>query len=278
MTEGSSASMKQVATTAGSWAEGIIVLVMVLAPIGLAAILVAIGASMTAVWEIVHGTAVNLPTPANIRPYGLLSYAVASWIAVAVAWLWSSHRALSGDVFVFRKLTWSTLTASIVGFLIATYAVPVVTHWLSSVTGDRSQVVRIAVHDPPSVAILVFLFVVTTLVSEEILYRGLLVAWLRRIGWRDPIILLMGSLIFGANHIIPLGYVWGVGMVGLGAILFALRLGYESSRLAGSRSIQCATYPVLSTDRLARTRFLTRLNIPAGSSTVPTRSSNKHRR
>jgi len=78
------------------------------------------------------------------------------------------------------------------------------------------------------VAILVFLFVVTAPVSEEILYRGLLVAWLRRVGWRDSIILIVGSLIFGANHIIPVGFVWGIAMVGLGAILFALRLRYES--------------------------------------------------
>ena len=64
--------------------------------------------------------------------------------------------------------------------------------------------------------------------SEEVLYRGLLVAWLRRVGWRDSIILIVGSLIFGANHIIPVGFVWGIAMVGLGAILCALRLRYES--------------------------------------------------
>lgn len=173
-------------------------------------------------------TGINLPTPANIRLYGYLSYAVASWIDVAVVWLWSSRRGFSGDVFVFRRLTWPALTASIMGFVIAMYGLPIVTHWLSSVMGDRSQAVRIDVHDPQSVAILVFLFVVTTPVSEEVLYRGLLVVWLRRVGWRDSIILLAGSLIFGANHIIPLGFAWAVGIVGLGAILFALRLRYES--------------------------------------------------
>jgi len=233
--EGSSTSIKssgnvgfQVAAATGSWREGLIVLVMVLAPIGLAAILMAIGISVIAVWQIVHGTPVNLPTPANIRPYGFLSYTVASWIAVAVTWLWSTRRGLSGDVFVFRRLTWPALTAGIAGFMIAMYGVPIVTPWLSSVFGDGSQVVRIEAHDPQSVAILVFLFVVTAPVSEEVLYRGLLVAWLRRVGWRDSIILLVGSLIFGANHIIPVGFVWGVAMVGLGAILFALRLRYES--------------------------------------------------
>ena len=68
------------------------------------------------------------------------------------------------------------------GFRDRMYGVPVVTRWLSSVAGDRSQVVRIDGHDPQSVAILVFLFVLTAPVSEEVLYRGLLVAWLRRVG------------------------------------------------------------------------------------------------
>ena len=233
--EGSSTSIKssgnvgfQVGAATGSWREGVIVLVMVLSPIGLAAILMAIGLSVIAIWQIVHGTPVNLPTPTNIRLYGFLSYAVASWIAVAVVWLWSSRRGLSGGVFLFRRLTWPALTAGFAGFVIAMYGVPILTHWLSSVMGDRSQVVRIDVHDPQSVAILFFLFVVTTPVSEEVLYRGLLVAWLRRVGWRDSIILIVGSLIFGANHIIPVGFVWGIAMVGLGAILFALRLRYES--------------------------------------------------
>ena len=218
----------QVAAPASSWREGIIVFVMVLAPIGLAAILMAIGVSAIAVWQIVHGSPVNLPTPANIQLYGFLSYAVASWIAVTIVWLWSSHRCLSGDVFVFRRLKWSALPASIVASVIAMYGVAIVTQWLSHVTGSPIHVVRIDVHDMQSVAIFVFLFVVTAPVCEEILYRGLLVAWLRRVGWGDSGVLLAGSLIFGANHFIPLGFVWSVAMVGFGAILFGLRLRYDS--------------------------------------------------
>ncbi|HEY4840825.1 MAG TPA: CPBP family intramembrane glutamic endopeptidase, partial [Terriglobales bacterium] len=79
-----------------------------------------------------------------------------------------------------------------------------------------------------SVAMYVLLFVVTAPVCEEILYRGLLVAWLRRVGWRDSAIWLAGSLIFGANHLIPLGLVWSAVMVVFGAILFAIRLRYDS--------------------------------------------------
>lgn len=68
----------------------------------------------------------------------------------------------------------------------------------------------------------------TTPVTEEILYRGLLVSWLRRIGWRDSSIVAFGTLIFAANHIIPLGLVWGTAMILLGLVTYALRLRYES--------------------------------------------------
>jgi len=226
----SSGSIALQATAAGDgWRDSVLVLVMVLAPIGLAVIALAIGLSARATWQIAHRVSVELPAPASIRLYALLSYAIGSWIAVGLAWLWSTCREMRRDVFVFRRLTLPALTASIVGFMIAMFGVPIVTHSLTHVTGGRSQEVRFMdFHDARSVAIVVFLLVVTTPVSEEILYRGLLAAWLRRAGWRDSTILLLGSLIFAANHIIPAGFVWGVAMVLLGVILFALRLRYDS--------------------------------------------------
>jgi membrane protease YdiL (CAAX protease family) len=213
--EGASATIKssqniglQVGTANASWRESILIFVMVLAPIGLAVIVMVIGVSAIAAWQIVRGVPVKLPTPANIQLYGMLSYAVVSWIDVAVVWLWSSRRGLSQDVFIFRRLTWSALIASIMGFVIAMYGAPIMTHWLSHVTGGRAPEVRINFHDAQSVVIYVLLFVVTAPVCEEILYRGLLVAWLRRVGWRESTIWLAGSFIFGANHLIPLGLVW----------------------------------------------------------------------
>jgi membrane protease YdiL (CAAX protease family) len=131
-------------------------------------------------------------------------------------------------VFIFRRLTWPALVASIAGFVIAMYGAPVMTHWLSHVTGGRGPEVRINFHDAQSVVIYVLLFAVTAPVCEEILYRGLLVAWLRRVGWRELTIWLAGSLIFGANHLIPLGLVWSAVMVVFGSVLFAIRLRYDS--------------------------------------------------
>jgi len=88
--DGSSATIKsneniclQVAAVAGGWRESILVLMMVLAPVGLAIILIATGVFVMAGWQIVRGVPVEIPTRANLRLYGLLSYIVISWIDVA---------------------------------------------------------------------------------------------------------------------------------------------------------------------------------------------------
>ena len=249
-------------TGPGGWREGIVILLMVLAPIGLAATLMVIGISIVAAWRIIHGAAISLPAPGIFRLYGLLSYAVALWIAVSVVWLWSSRRGLAGQVFAFRKLTWPVVTVSFVGFVIVMYGVPVATRWLSSATGSQSHGVRIDFQDAPSVAAFVFLFVVTAPVCEEILYRGLLVNWLQRVGWHDLAILCAGSLLFGANHFIPLGLVWSIAMVGLGAVLYGLRLRYQSLSPGWLTHVLFNSQPFLAYPLIVldRTRRTTRLN------------------
>lgn len=249
-TGGSSASG---ATTVTGWRENILVLSIVLAPIALASILMATGLSALAAWQIAHGIVVSLPSPASLRPYGLLSYALACWIAVIAAWLWSSRRGIAKDILVFRKLSWPALAACLAGFILAMYGVPVVTRWLSHATGRSSHGIQLDFNDPTSVAVFIFLFVVTAPVCEEILYRGLLVYWLRRAGWRNAAILLAGSLLFGANHLLPLGFVWSIAMVGFGAILFGLRLRYESLSPGWLTHILFNAQPLLTYPLLALT-------------------------
>jgi membrane protease YdiL (CAAX protease family) len=215
------------ATVAGGWRDGVLVLAMVLAPVGLAIVLVVTFVLILAAWQAVRGMPVILPTQADLRLFGLLSYVAASWADVVVVWFWGSRRGLRHEVFAFRRLTLPALAAAIMGFVIAMYGAPAATQWLSLVTGGRGPT-AIDFQDTRSIAIYALLFVVTAPVCEEILYRGLLVAWLRGIGWRDPAIWLMGSLLFGLNHAIPLGLVWAAVMVLLGAILFGLRLRYGS--------------------------------------------------
>jgi membrane protease YdiL (CAAX protease family) len=210
------------------WCQSAVVLAIVLSPIGLAAVITAIGIAVQATWQMGQGEAVRLPAPENVRLYGLLSYAAGSWIAVALAWFWSKRHEMQRQVFVFRRLTWPSFAGSIVASVIVIFGVPVLTHWLTQITGARSQNIHIDFNDARSVAIVVFLFVVTSPVTEEVLYRGLLVTWLRRLGWKDLNIVVLGSLVFAANHILPLGLVWSVAMILLGTTTNVLRLRYKS--------------------------------------------------
>ena len=216
------------AATAGGWREGGLVLALVLAPMALAITFVSLGLVVVATWQILRGTPVRLPAGADLQSCGQLAYAAGLWIDIVIVWLWSSRRGRRPDIFLFRPLTWPALVAAIVAFVIALYGAPAMVRWLSQASGGRGPGVHIDFHDTQSIAIYLLLFVVTSPLIEEILYRGLLVNWLRHAGWRDLTIVLVGSLLFGANHVIPLGLVWGIVMTGLGAILFALRLRYDS--------------------------------------------------
>src|SRR5262245_37846149 len=102
--------VSQVAAVDDGWREGILVLLIVLAPMALAVMLTAIAFSITAVWQWTHTMPVTSPTPASIRLHGMVSYALGCWIAVALAWRWSSRRQLRREVFAFRRPSWAALT------------------------------------------------------------------------------------------------------------------------------------------------------------------------
>lgn len=238
---------------ADRWPDGVLVLAMVLAPVGLAVVLTAGGVLAIVVWQIMWGLPVELPTRTTLQLFGMLSYIAGSWIAVAAVWFWSSRRGLRGDVFIYRRLTLPALAASLVGFVVAMYGAPAMTAWLSLLTGGAGPGgARIDFHAPHAAAVYVLLFVLTAPLCEEILYRGLLVAWLRRIGWSKPAIWLAGSLLFGANHAIPLGLVWSIVMIALGAILFALRLRYDSLTPAWLTHFLFNAQPVLILPLISR--------------------------
>lgn len=197
------------------WIGNLVVLAMVLAPAAIAFVILAVGFTAIAGWQTLHGTSAKLPTAASARLYRMWAYTTACWIAVGAVWLWSSHRGMRAEVFAIKRMPWPALIMSIGAFIIAMYGVPAFTHWLSYLTGGRSEDVRIDFHDAQSVLTYLFLFVITAPVCEEILYRDLLVAWLDRRGWNNFAILLAGSLLFGANHYLLLGsFVWSGAMVG----------------------------------------------------------------
>ncbi len=208
--------------------ESVVVFVIAALPVILTSVLITIGVLLVIGWQRLQGQDPRLPTNAHIRTSGLLLYSAISWIEVAYIWLWASRRGLSREIFAFRRPMGADIAAGIMGFLIAMYGVWPLTRWLIQLTHSRGPGVRVDLHDIPSLALYLLCFVATAPICEEILYRGLLVARLRRVGWPTAAIWLIGSLVFGGAHLIYLGYVWSIVMVPFGAMLFGLRLWRRS--------------------------------------------------
>ncbi len=225
MSEASESNGLDASKPVGGWRKSVLVVVMVLLPVALSSILFAAGVFAVLGWHRLHNQPLQISTKASMISV-LALYAVISWIVVAAVWRWSSRRGISRDIFTFHRLTWPDVAAGIAGFAIAIVGVPLLTHWLSRLTGGHGPVLPL--DDAASLSAYILCVVVTAPVCEEILYRGLLVAWFSRLGWRTPVIWSAGSLIFGASHLLFTGFVWSTVMVLFGALLFGLRLWRRS--------------------------------------------------
>lgn len=88
-TEGSPVSLNVISRDGFEWRQSIITLMLVLAPVMLAVIVMTIGIAAWETWLVLHGAPAELPAPPTIKLYGLLSYAVGSWLAVALVLVWT---------------------------------------------------------------------------------------------------------------------------------------------------------------------------------------------
>lgn len=225
MSELSESTRLDAGKPAGGWRDSVLVVVTVLLPVLLASILFAAGVFAMIGWHRLQHQPFQISAKASMISV-LCLYAVISWIAVAMAWRWSSRRGFSRDIFLFRRPNWLDVAAGLAGFTAAMVGVPLLTRGLAQLTGGHGP--ALPLDDAASLAAYFLCVAVTAPICEEILYRGLLVAWFSRAGWGTPAIWLAGSLLFGASHLLFTGLVWSVAMVLFGAMLFGLRLWRRS--------------------------------------------------
>lgn len=132
-------SRREVAGLDGGLRESVLVLVMVLLPVPMATILTVIGVLVIVGWQWLNNQPVRIPDKTSIKLVVQCLYIIISWIDVAVVWRWASRRGLRGDIFVFRRVKALDLAACPAGFVVAMYGAPLMTHWLSQVTGGKDQ-------------------------------------------------------------------------------------------------------------------------------------------
>lgn len=90
---------------------------------------------------------------------------------------------------------------------------------------------------------LLFLVSVFAGISEEVIFRGMLVSALRRLwnnrSWRDPAAILISALLFGISHGLLWGPIVGGALIGIGA---GFAMGYVAS---GERLCTVIAYHIL---------------------------------
>jgi membrane protease YdiL (CAAX protease family) len=205
------------------WRDSLYVLLMVVAPVTLIAPIFFIAIGITVRWQRMHGQPVSLPSYNTLGDIALLLYTALTILDLLIVWRWSSRRGFARDVFQFRRLSMWDAVIAVAGFVIAMYGAPVVNAFLSQTTHVRSIGYGSNLHHLLPLAAYVLGTVVVPPIGEEILYRGLLVAWFRRLGWPVPVIWLAGSLLFGASHWMRYGLAWSLTMVCFGALLYGIR-------------------------------------------------------
>ncbi|HEY1932379.1 MAG TPA: type II CAAX endopeptidase family protein [Acetobacteraceae bacterium] len=206
------------------WREAVAVIGMLALPTILTSGTIWVVIVATVGWQRTHGLPIALPNRTDIGAMAFGLYAVGTWISVALAWRWAAARQLVADVCAFRRLTWLDGAIVVAGFLAAAYGVPPITRWVGVLIGARGHNYPVNLHHPFMLALLIFSAYLTAPIGEEILFRGLLVAWLRRL--RCPIVAtwLLSSIAFASIHLPIYGLAWSGAMFCFGGMLLAIRL------------------------------------------------------
>lgn len=182
----------------------------------------------TVAWQRSQGMQIAVPDRATITAIAFGFYAVGVWISVGLAWRWAAVRRLIPNIFAFRRPTALDGVIVIAGFLAVTYGAPAVTRWIGAMIGPRGHGYPLNLHQPLTLALLIFSSFLTAPIGEEILFRGLLVVWLQRLRCPTAFLLLLGSILFACIHLYIYGVAWSVAMGCFGCMLLALRLWRDS--------------------------------------------------
>ena len=156
---------------------------------------------------------------------GIAALSVAEVVAIALAAVVAMAVARRGwEMFGLRRVSMRWLLLGGVGVGILGFVLKILPMYAyTAVTGDDSnpqEALAVAASESGALEILPILISVGLLVplAEEVLFRGVLYAWLRR--WGVPVAVVVSALIFGLFH--GLNVIFFVGLVigGLNAILY----------------------------------------------------------
>ena len=174
----------------------------------------------------VHSTVTGTPPGSYSMPTGYLFYGVVNLAVVGLLYTLLTPTGRSA-VFRFRWPSVTEAAAAIVAFVLG-LGVYQATAQLNALLGYELQGLSYSLRDPTAVAVVVVGAVVLAPITEEILYRGLVLEALTERGFGPVVATVLMTLLFAVIHLPNFGVAGTVFIAVWGFLPAILRLRYEN--------------------------------------------------
>ena len=166
----------------------------------------------------------------QIRVVSFLIYGVVGCgIGAALVWLWASRRGVVGEIFAFRFPSARDWLVAIAGFVVGVAIFFPLSQWLArELFGADLRGMDYDLHAPFEMPAMICAVVIVAPFTEEVLFRGLGLAYLRRLKWPSWTVWLTMTIAFMAIHIPASGLAGAIFILFWGGMVTAIRLWRES--------------------------------------------------
>jgi membrane protease YdiL (CAAX protease family) len=155
---------------------------------------------------------------------GFLVYGMAAALAAVVLWLWARERDLVRTIFDFKPLAGPDSLVVLAGLLAGLFVLYPASQWIARLlVGMEMGGASYGRETPFAIPIMAISAVVIAPFCEEVLFRGLGVAYLKQLRWPEPAVWLTVTLAFAAIHLPNFGLAGSVFMVLWGGMVTAIR-------------------------------------------------------
>jgi membrane protease YdiL (CAAX protease family) len=163
------------------------------------------------------------PIPSQMVAW--LAYAATGWISVGVLWLWASRRGLVDQVFVLRRPTGIDWILAIVCAAVGILIIFPLSQWLAQVLlGATISGMKFRLDSVFVILVVLFWAVISAPIVEEVLFRGLAIAYLQSRGWPVWAVGTVPCVAFAAYHLPYFGAAGAMYVLFWSGMVAAIRL------------------------------------------------------